>query len=133
MTPTTWRGKTFRDLVNEAKERVQEIDHNEVADWVTQNTDKHGNKFCILDVREPDDYVKGHIPTATNVPRGLLELEIDEVVPDQDQTIVLYCGGGSRSALAADTLHQMGYANVYSLAGGFRQWKEHHETEMRPL
>jgi rhodanese-related sulfurtransferase len=111
------RGKNFKDLVVEAKQRIHEVDGPTLRQWLAEQKD-----LVVLDVREPSDYEGGHIQGAINIPRGLLELDIDEVVPDQDKTIVAYCGGGSRSALSADTLQVMGYGNVYSLAGGYRQW-----------
>lgn len=118
MTQTeTRRGKRFKDLVTEAKTRIDEIDANTLKQWQSEQKD-----IQIIDVREPDDFNTAHIQGATHIPRGLLELEIDEVAPNQDKPIVLYCGGGSRSALAADTLQLMGYSQVYSLTGGWRNW-----------
>jgi rhodanese-related sulfurtransferase len=114
----TRRGKTFRDLVTEAKGRIREITIDDLKQWQAS-----GKKMTVIDVREPEDFAQGSIPGAVNVPRGLLELDIDDVVPDQDAEIVVYCGGGSRSALAADTLQVMGYGQAYSLAGGWRAWQ----------
>lgn len=114
-----WRGKTFRNLVEDAKGRIREITADEVRQW--QAT---GKNFVLLDVREKDDYQNGAIAGAVSLPRGILELEIDETVPNQDTVIVTYCGGGSRSALAADTLQTMGYENVYSLTKGYRGWQQ---------
>lgn len=119
VTDTKWQGKTFTDLVSEAKNRIQEICCDDLCKWQAEE-----KEIVILDVREPDDYHKAHIPGALNIPRGLLEIEIDEIVPDQHKTIVVYCGGGSRSALAADTLQIMGYSKVYSLAKGFKGWSQ---------
>ncbi len=113
----TWRGKTFQNLVQEAKGRIQEVTADTLRAWQAE-----GKDLVILDVREPADFEQGHIPGAVNIPRGILELEIDDVVPNQDKVVVAYCGGGSRSALAADTLQVMGYGNVYSLAQGWRGW-----------
>ncbi len=119
-TPSsTRRGKTFQDLVQDAKSRIQEVTVEQLKQWQAQ-----GKAIALIDVREPNDFEAGHIPGAINVPRGLLELDIDEVVPDQDAVVVAYCGGGSRSALSADTLQVMGYAQVYSLAQGWRGWKQ---------
>lgn len=112
-----WRGKTFQDLVAEAKNEIREISISDLKNQLMQRQD-----LVLLDVREPADYQGAHIPGAINLPRGLLELDIDEMVPNQDQPIVAYCGGGSRSALAAQTLQTMGYENVYSLAGGYKGW-----------
>jgi sulfur-carrier protein adenylyltransferase/sulfurtransferase len=115
----TKRGKTFKDLVTEAKQVIQEIDVS------TLKADLEAGKSCsIIDVREPEDFANGHVPGAINIPRGMLELEIDELVPNQNQPVVLYCGGGSRSALAAQTLQIMGYDQVKSLAGGWRHWSQ---------
>lgn len=116
---TARKGKTFRDLVNEAKTRIQEVDAATLRQWQTENP-----HLVIIDVREPEDFSHGHIQGAINVPRGLLELDIDEVIPEQNKIVVAYCGGGSRSALAADTLQIMGYDHVYSLAQGWRGWNQ---------
>lgn len=117
MTTTTRRGKTFQDLVGEAKGRIREVTQDDFKQWLEQKKD-----MTILDIREPHDHSVNRIPGALNIPRGMLEVEIDESVPNQDQTVVLYCGGGSRSALAAQTLQEMGYTDVYSLQGGFKHW-----------
>lgn len=105
------------DLVAEAKARVREID---AARAIVQQQ-KGGTIF--LDVREPGEWNLGHVPSAIHVPRGQLEGKIEAAVA-RDSDIVIYCAGGSRSALAADTLQQMGYTKVTSLAGGFRAWAE---------
>ena len=117
MTAQTRRGKTFQQLVTEAKQEIREISRDTLKQWMADK-----KPLVILDVREPADYENGTIPGAVCIPRGLLELEIDEQIPDQDATVVAYCGGGSRSALAAQTLKAMGYDNVYSLQGGYRFW-----------
>jgi rhodanese-related sulfurtransferase len=117
MTQQTWRGKTFKQLVSEAKSQIEEIPQETLKQWMAE-----GKELVILDIREPVDYDNGHIQGAINLPRGLLELDIDEVVPNQDKVVVTYCGGGSRSALSAQTLQVMGYNHVYSLIGGYRQW-----------
>jgi rhodanese-related sulfurtransferase len=116
-TQQAWRGKTFKQLVQEAKQGINEISAEQLKQWQAE-----GKDIVLLDVREPADYEESYIDGAVNIPRGLLELEIDEIVPDQNKTIVAYCGGGSRSALAAQTLKVMGYENVYSLQGGYRGW-----------
>ncbi len=112
------RGKRFRDLVLEAKSEIQEVDASTLRQWLAEK-----RTLVVLDVREAEDYLAGTVPQAMNLSRGLLELEIDEMVPDQDSVIVTVCGGGSRSALAAQTLQKMGYAQVYSLSGGYRGWQ----------
>lgn len=118
MTTTTRRGKSFQDLVQEAKGQISEVTKPELKEWLENKKD--GLK--IVDVREPHDHSVDRIPGAINIPRGMLELEIDDSVPNQDDTVVLYCGGGSRSALAAKTLEEMGYSKVYSLQGGWKNW-----------
>jgi len=113
-----WRGKTFKDLVTDAKARITETTRDQLAQWQAEN-----KPVVIVDVRETVDFENGHIPGAISLPRGILELEADEILPNQDATIVVYCGGGSRSALAADTLQVMGYNAVYSLQEGYRGYK----------
>lgn len=118
MSQATWRGKTFKDMVSEAKTRILEITREQLAERQAA-----GETVVLVDVREASDYANGHIPGAISLPRGILELEADEILPNQDATIVVYCGGGSRSALAADTLQVMGYGSVYSLQEGYRGYK----------
>lgn len=108
----------FKKLVDEIKKEIQEVD---VASLKKLRDDPN---VAIIDVREPDDWKAGTIPGAATIPRGVLELHIDQVTADKDKKIVVYCGGGSRSALAAYMLQRMGFRNVLSLAGGFRAWKE---------
>src|SRR5687767_2632950 len=110
--------KTYRDLVNEAKTRVQEMPP---VDSITVHDSDPATLF--IDVREPNEWNLGHIPGAIHIPRGILESNIEAVAP-RDRRIVLYCASGNRTALAADALQQMGYSNVASLAGGFRGWVE---------
>lgn len=110
--------KTFQQLVAEAKTRIQEITLEELKTWQAES-----KNIVLLDVRETQDFQAGAIPGAISLPRGILELEVDEVITDINQTVVAYCGGGSRSALAADTLQEMGYTQVYSLKGGYRNYK----------
>lgn len=109
----------FKQLVDEVKREVREIP----ADTLRQMQAASEN-FSLIDVREPDDWQKGTIPGAATIARGVLEYSIDEVTTDKDRKIVLYCGGGSRSALAAYMLQRMGFRNVLSLAGGYRGWKD---------
>ncbi len=118
----TWRGKTFKDLVVEAKSDINEVTPEQVKQWLDETKD-----FVLIDVREPADYEKGHIEGAVLCPRGILELEIDELAPDQDATVVLQCGGGSRSALAAKSLQEMGYPNVLSMQEGWRGWASRYQ------
>jgi rhodanese-related sulfurtransferase len=125
MTPTQ-QAKTWQDFVSEAKSRIREISQEEFRQWLKEKENKEGEgrDLVVLDVREANDHAHSRIEGSINIPRGVLELEIEDTVPDREKTIVTYCGGGGRSALAADVLQQMGYRNVYSLRGGYRQWKE---------
>lgn len=109
----------FKQLVDGVKKDVREISVDDL-----KAIRKQGEDFALIDVREPDDWQKGTIPGAATIARGVLELNIDQVTADKDKKIVLYCGGGSRSALAAYMLQKMGFRNVLSLAGGYRSWKD---------
>ncbi len=107
---------SFQDLVNQAKQQIREVDPAELERRLTEVT--------ILDVREADEFDRGAITGAHLAPRGILESVIGLRASDLDQEVVVYCGVGARSALAAQTLQQMGYTNVWSLAGGFNRWKD---------
>lgn len=109
----------FKQLVSEAKKEIQEIGPEDLRRMQSSAQD-----FALIDVREKEDAAKGMIPGAVHISRGVLELNIDQVTTDKDKKIVLYCGGGSRSALAAWMLKKMGFQNVISLAGGYRGWNE---------
>jgi rhodanese-related sulfurtransferase len=109
----------FKQLVDDVKREVREIPADTLRKMNAAKED-----FSLIDVREPDDWQKGVIPGAATIARGVLELNIDQVTTDKDRKIVLYCGGGSRSALAAYMLQRMGFRNVLSLAGGYRGWKD---------
>jgi adenylyltransferase/sulfurtransferase len=109
----------YHQLVDEAKKQIKEIDPDEL-----KRMQKAGEKFTLIDVREPDEVAQGAIQGAVPVPRGVLEHKIDNVTTDKDAPIVCYCGGGGRSALAASNLKKMGFKNVMSLAGGYKKWKE---------
>ncbi|MEB3286435.1 MAG: rhodanese-like domain-containing protein [Vampirovibrionales bacterium] len=122
--PELRRGKSFQDLCRDAKARINEISVDDLKDWLAAQKGPDGSPLNVIDVRETEEFSRGAVPTARHISRGVLELHIDEVVPDQSQTVVLYCGGGNRSALAADTLQQMGYDKVYSVIGGYRAWHE---------
>ncbi len=108
--------KSYTDLVNEAKTRIREVTPKDVQNMVAEERD-----VILLDVRESNEWNLGHLPGAVHVPRGTLEGKVELVVP-RDREIVIYCAGGSRSALAADTMRQMGYDNVCSMSGGWREW-----------
>ena len=108
--------KTGTDLVNEAKQRIREVTPREVLEMMNNNA-----KVVYLDVREPNEWNLGHLPNAVFLPRGNLESNIEARV-GRDEAIVIYCARGNRSALAADTLQQMGYENVASMAEGWGGW-----------
>lgn len=112
-------GSRFVDLCNAARERVQECTVADVA-----GRQEKGESFLLFDVREESEWANGHLPQAEHMGKGVIERDIEKRVPDLDTEMVLYCGGGYRSALAADNLKQMGYTNVISMDGGFRGWKE---------
>jgi rhodanese-related sulfurtransferase len=109
----------FLKIVDDAKTRVRETNTAEVK----KKIDK-GEKFLLVDVREESEYAKDHLPGAIHLGKGIIERDIEEKVPDLNAEIVLYCGGGFRSALAADNLQKMGYTNVISMDGGIRDWRE---------
>jgi rhodanese-related sulfurtransferase len=106
----------FIALVNQAKAEINEISITELQ--------QHNQPFVLLDIREDHEWAKGHLPEAMHLGKGIIERDIEQTVPDKKQKIVLYCGGGYRSALSAHTLQKMGYQQVFSLAGGYRQWTE---------
>jgi rhodanese-related sulfurtransferase len=108
----------FQKLVAEAKKNITEVSPEE-ARQQTESGDA-----VLIDVREEEDWRDDHAKGAKHLTRGAIELEIEEQVPDLKTPIICYCGGGSRSALVAESLQKMGYQNVRSLAGGFRAWKE---------
>lgn len=109
----------FLAIVNEAKRRVRETS---VA-GIWQRISRH-EEFNLVDVREDSEWQNGHLPGAVHLGKGIIERDIENMFPDPDVEIVLYCGGGYRSALAADALQKMGYRNVISMDGGFRGWIE---------
>ena len=109
----------FVELVNEAKGRIREIGVDEVL-----ARRKAGQHLLLVDVREDREWDAGHAAGARHLGRGVLERDIREAVPDKTTPLVLYCGGGFRSALAADNLQKMGYSDVRSMAGGWRAWLE---------
>src|SRR5262245_55176282 len=109
----------FLKIVQDAKSRVKEC---KLADVLARQ--KAGEKFTLVDVREESEYAAGHVPGAVHMGKGVIERDIEKKVPDTAAPLVLYCGGGFRSALAADNLQKMGYTNVISMDGGWRAWKE---------
>ena len=109
----------FLRLVENIKGRVREVTVADVNAWLDS-----GKRFHLIDVREDSEWATGHLPGARHLGKGIIERDIETAVPDTHAEIVLYCGGGFRSALAADNLRKMGYTNVVSMDGGWRGWTE---------
>jgi rhodanese-related sulfurtransferase len=109
----------FLKIVDDARSRIREID----VDTVKSRMDR-GDRFMLVDVREESEFAKDHIPGAVHLGKGVIERDIEARVPELKTEMVLYCGGGFRSALAADNLQKMGYTNVISMDGGIRGWRE---------
>jgi rhodanese-related sulfurtransferase len=109
----------FLAIVNDAKTRVKEADFRDIKKRLDA-----GEKMILVDTREDNEWAKGHIPGAVHLGKGVIERDVETTVPDKNATLVLYCGGGFRSALAADNLQKMGYKNVISMDGGWRAWTE---------
>jgi len=109
----------FLKIVDDAKTRVRETN----VEQVKKKLDR-GEKFILIDVREESEFAKDHLPGAIHLGKGIIERDIEARVPDLGAEVVLYCGGGFRSALAADNLQKMGYTNVISMDGGIRDWRE---------
>ena len=120
--------KTGRDLLIQARHGVESLDPEQV-----QELRKKGEAFTLVDVREADEWREGHLPGAVHLPRGFLELQVDQKLPEKDAPIVLYCGGGNRSALAAATLEELGYTNVRHLGTGFSGWRDAGMEVVRPM
>jgi rhodanese-related sulfurtransferase len=112
-------GERFIKLVDAARKQVRECTVPDVKARLDR-----GERFLLVDVREDHEWAAGHLPQATHLGKGIIERDIEEKVPDPATEMVLYCGGGYRSALAAEALRQMGYTNVISMDGGFRGWKD---------
>jgi rhodanese-related sulfurtransferase len=109
----------FLKIVNDAKSRIQEADFREVKQWIDNR-----QEITLVDVREESEWARGHLPGAVYMGKGTIERDIEGAFPDKQSRLVLYCGGGFRSALAADNLQKMGYTNVISMDGGWRSWTE---------
>jgi rhodanese-related sulfurtransferase len=109
----------FLAIVNDAKTRVKEADFRDIKKRLDS-----GEKMILVDTREDAEWARGHIPNAIHLGKGVIERDIEKTVPDKNAPLVLYCGGGFRSALAADNLQKMGYKNVISMDGGWRGWTE---------
>jgi rhodanese-related sulfurtransferase len=114
----------FLALVNDAKKRVKECSVSDVKD------ERVPPGSTLIDVREESEFAAGHIPGAVHLSKGIIERDIENKFPDKKAPLVLYCGGGFRSALAADNLQKMGYTNVISMDGGMRGWREAGYTEV---
>lgn len=109
--------KTFHELCADAKNNIKEVTIPEVMEM-----QKNNEEFTLIDIREDNEWEKGHIKGAIHVGKGILERDLHLHIPSHDTKIVLYCGGGFRSALAAESLQKMGYSNVISMDGGWRGW-----------
>ncbi|HYP07195.1 MAG TPA: rhodanese-like domain-containing protein [Bryobacteraceae bacterium] len=118
-SPAKKHNQGFLDIVNDAKSRVREIDLNQYK----QIRDA-GEDHLLIDVREESEWNAGHATGALHLGKGVIERDIETKVPDRDKKLILYCGGGFRSALAADNLQKMGYTNAISLDGGWRAYSE---------
>ena len=109
----------FLNIVDDAKSRVKQTSIHDVKTKLDRD-----ERFMLIDVREESEFDKDHLPGAVHMGRGIIERDIELRVPDLNTPMVLYCGGGFRSALAADNLQKMGYTNVISMDGGIREWRE---------
>jgi rhodanese-related sulfurtransferase len=108
---------SFLKLVDEAKGQISEVDIHQVKEWL--DSDK---KFYLIDVREESEWASGRLPCSIHIGKGILERDIERTIPEKNATLVLYCGGGFRSALAAESLQKMGYTSAVSMDGGWRSW-----------
>jgi rhodanese-related sulfurtransferase len=111
----------FLKIVEDARARIREVSIDDVKTRLDR-----GEKFLLLDVREESEYANDHLPGAIHLGKGIIERDIEKHVPALDTALVLYCGGGYRSVLAADNLQKMGYTKVLSMDGGIRGWREKH-------
>ena len=109
----------FLKIVNDARARIRETN----VDTVKTRMDR-GDKFLLVDVREESEFAKDHLPGAVHLGKGVIERDVEAHVPELGTEMILYCGGGFRSALAADNLQKMGYSKVISMDGGIRGWRE---------
>ena len=109
----------FLKIVDQTRQRVREVTTQHIKHRLDE-----GDVFYLVDVREESEWATGHLPGAMPMGKGIIDRDIETAVPDTGADIVLYCGGGFRSALAADNLQKMGYTNVVSMDGGFREWQE---------
>jgi rhodanese-related sulfurtransferase len=109
----------FLAIVQDAKTRIRETTPEEVS-----KKQKAGEQFRLVDVREDSEWQKGHAAGAIHLGKGVIERDVESAIPDKNAEIILYCGGGFRSALAADALQKMGYRNVLSMDGGWKRWRD---------
>src|SRR5437588_7093043 len=108
---------SYRELLSQVKGEIDETDAAHARKLI------EAGDPLIVDVREQDEWDEGHIPGAIHIPRGNLESRVEQALPDRERPVVVYCAGGSRSAFAAKTLEELGYDTVWSLAGGYTEWK----------
>ncbi len=127
-------GDASREIMRRARQQVPEWTPAQVNDALAQQHEANpdNQEVVVVDVREKHEWNEGYIPGAIHVPRGFLELQIEEAVPDKSKTVVLYCAGGVRSLMAGSTLKQMGYQNAISMSGGFGQWKGNGYSFVQP-
>ncbi len=126
-------GDASREIMRRARQQIPEWTPSQVQDVLAQKkADSSDQEVVVVDVREKHEWNEGYIPGAIHVPRGFLELQIEEAVPDKSKTVVLYCAGGVRSLIAGTTLKQMGYQNAISMSGGFGQWKANGYAFVQP-
>jgi rhodanese-related sulfurtransferase len=110
----------FEKICDDARKRIKEVSVQNVKKELGAN-----QSFILIDVREDHEWLEGHIPEAIHLGKGIIERDIEERVPNKNSVLILYCGGGYRSALAAESIQRMGYKNIQSMAGGIRVWKDH--------
>ena len=127
-------GEASREIMRQARRQVPEWSTPQVNEAMAHQHEagRENQEIVLVDVREKHEWNEGHIPGAIHVPRGYLELQVEEAVPEKDKTVVLYCAGGVRSLMAGATLQQMGYKNVVSMAGGFGAWKGNGYSFVQP-
>jgi rhodanese-related sulfurtransferase len=116
-------GEASREIMRQARKIVPEWTPDQTNEALTRQRKEEQDEIVLVDVREKNEWDEGYIPGALHIPRGYLELRVEEAIPDKSKRVVLYCAGGTRSMYAGLTLKQMGYEDVVSMAGGFGQWK----------
>ncbi len=118
MSQTPQHGPGFLKMVNDAKKRIKQVSVRDVVEKFNK-----GDKFFFVDTREDNEWQKGRAKGAIHIGKGVIERDIEAKIPDKEAEIILYCGGGYRSALSADSLQQMGYKKIASMDGGWREWQ----------